>query len=717
MDILELFKAITDGKKLAIIAGAGISISQPSNLLSGGEFINSFLNVLAPDLKTREILGRLCLNNRFEKRSKGDYLRFESLMQLISDDIDSELNILNCLDSCNSPNLNHYVLALLIKQGHKVFTTNFDNLIEIACETLGVNYESVSSDNEYSDYLKNNYDYPLFKLHGTFKKNINGVWQNRRSSIKATLKSIGRNSYEFFIHPSIKDVFSNIIKSHDLILIGYSGCDDFDICPLIANIQSDKNLIWINHNSNPSILKWKDFKNFPKDKNGDFIESRDEYLYNISKDSNINVIRKNQNVFFININTDKFIEFLIINYNLPPIKKLDTKNYIIDKQKYFEDWAKKFLCQKNIKYYLSARLFELLGRLELAIEYYNLCIEKNEDSILSLILTTNAYERLAFIHIQLSDYVKSKQILEIALSYSENKKLPEKIARIYHLFGMNSLETGDYEAAEKYYSEVFKIYKYLNLFKEQSDILFELGRVHIRLGNYDKSMDLLQQSYNLSAKSGDIHGMSLCLHEIGLTYEHMGDYKLSIENFQKSIEYKEKLGFTKGIATSYRQIGVVLQKINANQEAILFHNKSLELCDLVGDKSGVAANLFEIAIIYFEQSDYQNALKYQLMSLEMNEKLLNIGALGDNYVEIGTIFKDLNQFEKAKEYYEKGLEIISQTKDPLAEAICLYQIGLLNIEIEEFSLAKTYMNKSISILNKIGSPLVQTVISTLKTIR
>ncbi|MGD8778064.1 MAG: hypothetical protein PVH88_03795 [Ignavibacteria bacterium] len=83
-------------------------------------------------------------------------------MQILHDSVDPNLDILNCLADCNVPNINHYVLASLIKQGHKVFTTNFDMLIEFACKNLDIDYFAFITDNEFKKYSPDKHPYPIF---------------------------------------------------------------------------------------------------------------------------------------------------------------------------------------------------------------------------------------------------------------------------------------------------------------------------------------------------------------------------------------------------------------------------------------------------------------------------------------------------------------------------------------------------------------------------
>jgi hypothetical protein len=134
-------------KSMAFLIGSGISLPPPSNLMSGWETTHEIINRIAPE-EDREQLLELCDSERENRKNKGDFLRYEGLMQIIQDNVDSNLNILDYLTIRNEPNENHHVLAQLLNQGHKIFTVNYDILIEKALEQQGINYTSLIYEEE-----------------------------------------------------------------------------------------------------------------------------------------------------------------------------------------------------------------------------------------------------------------------------------------------------------------------------------------------------------------------------------------------------------------------------------------------------------------------------------------------------------------------------------------------------------------------------------------
>src|SRR5436190_12955803 len=118
--------------RYAFLCGAGVSASPPSNLPIGAEFVTNILACCALEdfLPTLEMY----FDNR--ESMTGHALRFETILQALQDTIDPDLAILDDLLFSNCPNSVHRFLSNAVLEGHAVFTTNFDPLIECGSQQL-----------------------------------------------------------------------------------------------------------------------------------------------------------------------------------------------------------------------------------------------------------------------------------------------------------------------------------------------------------------------------------------------------------------------------------------------------------------------------------------------------------------------------------------------------------------------------------------------------
>ena len=184
----------------------------------------------------------------------------------------------------STPNLNHFLIAKMAKHGliKRVFTTNFDMLIEKALAKEGVKYHAIESDHDFADYLVNpeNYNnFPVFKLHGTITftdenkeketRTVEAIYEllfqtrqaakvyeaygiktstlgleriiTPKDTLIGSLDRVGINLSRYS-----RDVLISAFKKSTFIVIGWHGFD-LDISPLF--LENNPKVIWIGHHT------------------------------------------------------------------------------------------------------------------------------------------------------------------------------------------------------------------------------------------------------------------------------------------------------------------------------------------------------------------------------------------------------------------------------------------------------------------------------------
>lgn len=246
--IIQNFKDKKDipfpNEKSIIIIGAGVSIDSPSCLPSGYELTEFFIE---------RVLGKKVMTYFFDSWKEvnkivGEFpefklnypiVRLELILQSI-DEIDKEfqlqrnLEILKNFDYVNY-NYNHILLNKLGEKGYKLITANFDGLIE-----------------------KVNQEIKVCHFHGT---------NSDIETIGATIKNI-KGGLNFEIS---RYLITLINQDYNLIFVGYSFSDFFDIIPFFKSISDEKynGLVYIfSHGKaldEQKIIQLNDiFKNFKR---------------------------------------------------------------------------------------------------------------------------------------------------------------------------------------------------------------------------------------------------------------------------------------------------------------------------------------------------------------------------------------------------------------------------------------------------------------------
>ncbi|TFG05817.1 MAG: hypothetical protein EU539_08930, partial [Promethearchaeota archaeon] len=338
------------GEKYTFLAGAGISMDAPTNMPSARDIVRDLLTYCAPPEEVNNLLGL-------------DGLRYELVVEKIQDIHDEDLKFMDYLEIVDLPNLIHFFLAHLIKMGHHVITTNFDYLIENALidilpENLHFNIYPIITKEDFlsfqdPDILLNAGKYPIFKIHGSKRNFITG--QDTQDSLITTISALGREREEgttFAIEPYKKPAIYNLMKNRTLIVMGYSGSDDFDIGPMLKELPFLSRLIWVEHTSSDQITIRKVKPKGPIE-NQNQISKLHEALAEIRSQGDIEV-------FLINVHTNIFIRdhlwsLLLPNTLFDESKILKSDGEIPD----FGQWIQPFYSNISLieKYRFATDLF------------------------------------------------------------------------------------------------------------------------------------------------------------------------------------------------------------------------------------------------------------------------------------------------------------------------------------------------------------------------
>jgi len=259
---LENVKNLFDKQNdYTFLVGAGISMDEPSNLPHAREFIKVFIEKFAPEEEKDYLLN---LKD----------LRYEMIVERLVEFIDKDLLFLDYFDLVIFPNINHLFLAASIINGFNVITTNFDYLIEYALiQLLGEELKEkillIITKGDFENYadplevLELDF-FPLYKIHGSKKNIIKGHLTS--NSLITTMNSYGKNrepGQTFALEPYKIPTVQNLMNSKTLVVMGYSGRDDFDIGPILKTLKEISSIIWIDHanTSDHDIFEIQDINN------------------------------------------------------------------------------------------------------------------------------------------------------------------------------------------------------------------------------------------------------------------------------------------------------------------------------------------------------------------------------------------------------------------------------------------------------------------------
>jgi len=345
--INKVIEAI-ESDSLSFMVGAGISFEPPSFLTTWPQL--ECIKVLAP--YDSNVYNEIVTGLRPE-------VFFQILYNTLGERALTPMEILNpaALNSDEelvAPNLMHFFLARMILNGHVVLTSNFDNLIERAFKKMtdGKKPEVAIYDMDFLnlfDKLDSRIGC-LVKIHGSF---LTPSGKDAKDSIVATLQQVER---EF---PSSKrTVLKKIVAKHDLLVMGYSGRDDFDVYPFLLEPPSNRRIWWIRH-SVKSSEKWKMWFKPDLELQNREIGQQPAPLRDYGLLNSNSIAMSYRDGVVIESHTVSFVRRLGENYS-PPIERNAEPKVRRKMQAILEQWADSISTAE--RHQILACIFEQLGR-------------------------------------------------------------------------------------------------------------------------------------------------------------------------------------------------------------------------------------------------------------------------------------------------------------------------------------------------------------------
>jgi tetratricopeptide (TPR) repeat protein len=207
--------------------GAGVSAPPPSRLPLAAGLVASLIAPVLQPLRLPAGLARSVIKALVRLRPE---VITDILLEHLG--IDAARPLLRVLRG--TPNAWHGFLSAALAGGCSVITTNLDTLIEEAAAIEPRFGTIVGSDVEETV----NANSILFKIHGS----IGGDAAEAISSVALAVRQVGRG-----LSLRQTGLLRTLVEHRPLVVLGYSGRDDFDILPALLNVERTAPGVWVVH--------------------------------------------------------------------------------------------------------------------------------------------------------------------------------------------------------------------------------------------------------------------------------------------------------------------------------------------------------------------------------------------------------------------------------------------------------------------------------------
>ncbi|MFX1536957.1 MAG: tetratricopeptide repeat protein, partial [Promethearchaeota archaeon] len=518
---LDLKALLMSGEPITFLVGAGISIDPPSGLLSAWKMMEDIVRFGGSPEAVEKIMS---IEN----------LRYEYLIELFRDYYDKELKLLKYFEEATQPNVIHRFLAQQIRKGQFVMTTNFDTLIERAVGLDEPKLQIVITREDFENYSNPQANLAegllaVYKLHGSSTNAKTGA--DTRDSVITTLDALGKHKEgEFFTVETFKrPLFAKVGLERTLLVMGYSGGDDFDIIPTLRQMKGLKRVIWLMHepqggNRVKNYRLRSLVKGSSEMKGG--LRREDQILQKLGRLGTLEVIK-------VCAHTSSIIAPLV-----------ERSTEIHDQPTHdMSAWLLKNVNPppEGAPEVFSASVFYTYGFYNDALQYYQQAYEifqrlGNESGMALQLGNMGNVCRVTGEPQKALDYFQQ--------AYEINERLDNEAGMGSFLGSMAVIyqETGEPQKALEHYQQAYEIDERLGNESGKALQLANMGGLYWGIGEPQKALEHLHRAYKIFEGLGNIAMMATVLGNMGLIYQNIGEPQKALEHYQQAYEIFERLG-------------------------------------------------------------------------------------------------------------------------------------------------------------------------------
>jgi tetratricopeptide (TPR) repeat protein/predicted Ser/Thr protein kinase len=333
---------------------------------------------------------------------------------------------------------------------------------------------------------------------------------------------------------------------------------------------------------------------------------------------------------------------------------------------------------------------------------YDKDAEKNSAKAVDLSENLPAQERYRIVASNAkleNNFDKAIEAYENLLKLSPNDlKVNFDLAALYE-------DKGALDQAHDYYAKVLaNDPKYV-------DALLAIGRVEIKRGNSQGSLDSLNRALSLSIELNNQMGKATVLQALGIAYRLLNRPDDALQNYQQSLAIKRQIGDKRGAAASLGEIAVTEQSQGKLDAAQRDYQEALKVEQEIGDKSGMGITLMSLGWLDYNRGKYEEALKTTKQSLQIQQETGNEDYQSHCLNNIGAILVAKGQYDDALTYYQQALQLREKLKNPGDIAETQQNLAETSAKLAQYEQALGYYLRALDLARNASDSRLAAIIS------
>ncbi len=313
--------------------------------------------------------------------------------------------------------------------------------------------------------------------------------------------------------------------------------------------------------------------------------------------------------------------------------------------------------------------------------------------LLSQDLPTAEKYLISAIHSQVTkNYPEAIKAYEnLAKASPDNSDVESALANLYK-------DSGNLAKAREYYQ------KLLTANPKDVAATLELGRVAIKSGDAQGSLDPLSRAYTLAIQMSNPEQEAASLHFMAVAYGMLSKPEEDLRNEEQALTIWRRIGQKRGLALSLKQMATAQASLGKPKDALANFQEAMQLQREIGDKRGLGDTLIDLGNFYDDKGDHDQALKMYKEALQLQRDLGNESLQAICLNNIGSAYSNKGQYEDALTYFQQALQLREKSKVPQDIVEAVHNLGYTSAEMGQYDQAISYYLRALDLRRSMDDP-------------
>ncbi len=300
-------------------------------------------------------------------------------------------------------------------------------------------------------------------------------------------------------------------------------------------------------------------------------------------------------------------------------------------------------------------------------------------------------------------YLISAMESQVTKNYPEAIKAYENLARVSpdnsdvkaalaKLYG----DSGDFAKARDYDQKI--------LASNSKDLgaMIDLGRVAIRSGDAQGSLDPLNRAYSLAVQVDNPEQKATSLHLMAVAYRMLSKPEEVLRSEQQALTIWRSVGQKRGLALSLNEMARAQAALGKSKDATSNFQEALQIRRDIGDKGGLADTLIDMGNFSDDRGDHDGAVKMYKEALQLERDIGDEGMQAVCLNNIGSVYSEKSQYEDALTYFQQVLQLREKSKVPQDIVDAVHNLGDVSTSMGQYEQAIAYYMRALDMRRSIN---------------